>query len=90
MNLTEPKISKTYQIPIQSLPFAISALTNQISHYLTRVLIDDIRRFSQLPSIDINIMLNFLSRYFIHRTGVEPKQTLRIYIEEELNKAEST
>jgi hypothetical protein len=35
-------------------------------------------------------MLNFLSRYFIHRTGVEPKQTLRIYIEEELNKAKST
>jgi len=89
LNLTEPKISKTYQIPIQSLPFAIAAHNSQVSHYLTRVLINDIRRFSQLPSIDVN-MLNFLSRYFIHRTGVEPKQTLRIYIEEELNKAKST
>jgi hypothetical protein len=32
-------------------------------------------------------MLNFLLRYFIHRTGVEPKQNLRIYLEEELTKA---
>jgi hypothetical protein len=32
-------------------------------------------------------MLNFLLRYFIHRTGAEPKQNLRIYLEEELTKA---
>jgi hypothetical protein len=90
MNLTEPNISKIYQIPIESLPFAIGTNTSQIPHYLTRVIIDDIRRFSQIPSIDVTIMMNFLSRYFIHRTGVEPKQGLRIYLEEELTKAKSS
>jgi hypothetical protein len=28
-------------------------------------------------------------RYFIHRTGVEPKRALKIYLEEELTKAMS-
>jgi hypothetical protein len=34
-------------------------------------------------------MGKFLIRYFIHRTGVEPKKDLRDYLAEELNKAGS-
>ena len=37
-----------YTLSLQSLPFAIGAHNNQISHLLTRVIFEDIRRFSQV------------------------------------------
>ncbi len=39
--------------------------------------------------IDVKKILNFIQRYFIHRTGVKPHDYVCIYLEQELNKAKS-
>ena len=41
-----------YQISLESAKFAIGAHNNQIPQLLTRVILDDIRRFSRVSLIE--------------------------------------
>ncbi|CAF2533148.1 unnamed protein product [Rotaria sp. Silwood2] len=89
LNLSEYNFSKYYQVPFESLTFAITSHNNHIPNMLTRVILSDIRRFSQRSLTDIQPVSNFILRYFCHRTGVLPDQYLKIYLEQELNKAKN-
>ncbi|CAF3556939.1 unnamed protein product [Adineta steineri] len=87
LNLSEYKISKTYQIPLESLSFAITSHNNHIPHMLTKVILDDIKRFSKASSTDVKVIVSFILRYFKHRTGVVPYPFLEKYVEHELTRA---
>jgi hypothetical protein len=39
--------------------------------------------------VDMKIIQNYVQRYFIHRTGVQPNECVKIYLEQELLKAMS-
>ncbi|CAF1076025.1 unnamed protein product [Adineta steineri] len=87
LNLSEYKLSKTYQIPLESLSFAITSHNNHIPHMLTKVILDDIKRFSKASSTDVKVIVSFILRYFKHRTGVVPYPFLEKYVEHELTRA---
>ncbi|UJR22445.1 hypothetical protein I4U23_025505 [Adineta vaga] len=89
MNLPEYKFSQIYQIPLESSSFAITSHHNHIPYMLSKVILDDIRRFSKISTIDMNVVLNFLIRYFKHRTGVLPYDFFKNYIENELKRAQN-
>ncbi|CAF1106330.1 unnamed protein product [Rotaria sp. Silwood1] len=89
LNLNEYKFSKCYQIPLESLTFAISSHNSHIPHMLSRIILNDIRRFSQRSSVDVQQLSNFILRYFCHRIGVLPDQNLKIYLQKELNRAKN-
>jgi hypothetical protein len=48
VNLPAYRFSKTHPITLESMPFAIGAHNNQISQLLTRVILDDIKRFTKV------------------------------------------
>ncbi|CAF0767381.1 unnamed protein product [Adineta ricciae] len=88
VHLNEYKYSQIYQIPLESSSFVITSHHNHIPHMLSRVILDDIRRFSKTTTIDVHTIMNFLLRYFKHRTGVAPAEYLKNYLEYELKRAQ--
>ncbi|CAF1038256.1 unnamed protein product [Adineta ricciae] len=89
VHLNEYKYSQIYQIPLESSSFVITSHHNHIPHMLSRVILDDIRRFSKTTTIDVNTIKNFLLRYFKQRTGVVPAECLKNYLEYELKRAQN-
>ncbi|CAF2722281.1 unnamed protein product [Rotaria sp. Silwood2] len=87
LNLADNKMSPIYHILLESLQFGIGAHNNQIPQLLTRVILDDIQRFSKIRPADVRTVLNYMQRYFIHRTGVRPNGCVSINLEQELIKA---
>ncbi|CAF1089274.1 unnamed protein product [Rotaria sp. Silwood1] len=87
LNLADTKASPMYHVLLESLQFSIGAHNNQIPQLLTRVILDDIQKFSKIRPADTRTVLNYIQRYFIHRTGVRPNECVNIYLEQELVKA---
>ena len=48
LNLAAYNFSKSYEIPLESLPFGIVSHSSYVPLLLTRVIINDIRRFSEV------------------------------------------
>ena len=48
LNLANTTLMPAYQFPLESMPFSIGAHNNQIPQLLTRVMLDDIQRFSKV------------------------------------------
>ncbi|CAF1010978.1 unnamed protein product [Adineta steineri] len=89
LNLADSKMSPIFQIPLESLVFGIGAHNSQIPQLLTRVILEDIKRFSRIQPASIETIQYFIRRYFIHRTGVFPSDCVNVYLEQELTKAKN-
>ncbi|CAF4440779.1 unnamed protein product, partial [Adineta steineri] len=87
LNLADSKMTPIFQIPLESLVFGIGAHNSQIPQLLTRVILEDIKRFSRVQPAGIEIIQHYIRRYFIHRTGVFPSDCVNVYLEQELTKA---
>ncbi|CAF1016883.1 unnamed protein product [Adineta steineri] len=89
INLSEYRFSKIHQISLSSSLFAIANRNCQVPRLLTRVILNDIQRFTKTELPEIRTIIHYMERYFIYRIGVPPCAQTRTYLQEELEKAES-
>ncbi|CAF1180582.1 unnamed protein product [Adineta steineri] len=88
INLAEYRFSKIHQISLSSSLFAIANHHSQVPRLLTRVILNDIQRFTKTELPEIRTIIHYMERYFIYRIGIPPCAQTRAYLQEELEKAQ--
>ncbi|UJR22444.1 hypothetical protein I4U23_025504 [Adineta vaga] len=88
INIKEFNISTTRLITFTSLKFAIAQRTSQIPRLLATVVLNDIQKYLNSSTPAVQNLIGFLSRYFMHRTGVFYNRSLLNFLQKELNQAQ--
>jgi hypothetical protein len=70
---------------IQSAPFGVITHASQGTDLFAKVFIEDLKSWSSPLTMDA--LVDGIRRYFIHKTGIHPKDWVMPYIETELRAA---
>ena len=90
MRFSNDPTSYQHCIVVQSAPFGVITNTSQEADLFAKVFIQDLktsRSSSITTDLTIGEIVDGIRRYFIHKTGIQPKDWIIPYIEKELTAA---